>query len=109
LLQVDFDSLRKTLTTREIVSGREKIIKKQTALECAYGRDALAKLLYSQLFLYIVDNINAALNLQQNQSSSDGSSVVGGKRRFIGVLDIYGFETFEINSFEQFCMSSALR
>lgn len=59
------------------------------------ARDALAKYMYAELFSWIVNMINRALE------------IVGDKHRFIGVLDIYGFETFEINSFEQFCINYA--
>jgi myosin-5 len=59
------------------------------------ARDALAKHIYAQLFNWIVTVVNKALE-------STGTS-----QRFIGVLDIYGFETFDINSFEQFCINYA--
>lgn len=59
------------------------------------ARDALAKHIYAQLFAWIVSQINRSLE------SSDA------KYKFIGVLDIYGFETFETNSFEQFCINYA--
>ena len=59
------------------------------------ARDALAKHIYAELFAWIVAVINKSL-----QSGIQA-------HRFIGVLDIYGFETFEINSFEQFCINYA--
>jgi myosin-5 len=59
------------------------------------ARDALAKHIYAELFSWIVTVVNKALE-------STGTS-----QRFIGVLDIYGFETFDINSFEQFCINYA--
>eukprot|EP00116_Pleurobrachia_bachei_P009140 sb/3469402/ len=55
-------------------------------------RDALAKALYSRLFDYLVDSINKAF-------AKDKSDFC------IGVLDIYGFEIFEVNGFEQFCIN----
>jgi myosin-5 len=55
----------------------------------------LAKHIYAVLFDYIVNQIN------QHLASS------GRTHQFLGVLDIYGFETFEINSFEQFCINYA--
>lgn len=65
-------------------------------MQASGARDALAKHIYAQLFAWIVDMVNKALN-------TSGES----KIRFIGVLDIYGFETFDINSFEQFCINYA--
>lgn len=59
------------------------------------SRDALAKHMYAQMFSYIVTCINRSLETRDKV------------HRFIGVLDIYGFETFEVNSFEQFCINYA--
>lgn len=74
---------------------KEAILKPMNVQEATGARDALAKHIYSEFFNWIVSGINASL-----QSSSKALS-------FIGVLDIYGFETFEINSFEQFCINYA--
>lgn len=65
-------------------------------VEQAIGaRDALAKHIYAELFNWIVTGINNSLQSQNKPQC------------FIGVLDIYGFETFEVNSFEQFCINYA--
>jgi myosin-5 len=63
--------------------------------QALFSRDALAKHMYSQLFSWIVSKINNSLKSPTKTHS------------FIGVLDIYGFETFKINSFEQFCINYA--
>lgn len=68
-----------------------------TTTEASAAREALSKHMYSELFNWIVSIVNQAL---ANTKESTG-------HRFIGVLDIYGFETFEINSFEQFCINYA--
>ncbi|KAJ3128894.1 Myosin type-2 heavy chain 1 [Nowakowskiella sp. JEL0407] len=60
------------------------------------ARDSVTKFIYSQLFEWIVKVIN--INLARDDDS---------KRSFIGVLDIFGFEHFEKNSFEQFCINYA--
>ena len=65
-------------------------------LQAEGARDALAKHMYAEFFAWIVAVINRSL-----ESSTEE------KFRFIGVLDIYGFETFEVNSFEQFCINYA--
>jgi len=62
-------------------------------------RDALAMLLYSRLFDWLVAALNE--NLQSNKKPGCSDQV------FISVLDIYGFESFEVNSFEQFCINYA--
>ncbi|XP_059483420.1 unconventional myosin-Va isoform X2 [Neocloeon triangulifer] len=95
LLQVDEKALRKWLCTRRIVSMRDEIMKAMPVGEASAAKDALAKHVYAQLFSWIVRQINREL-----ENTGRGQS-------FIGVLDIYGFETFEINSFEQFCINYA--
>lgn len=98
LLSLDSDLLRKALTTKALKSGNEIVIKKLSLLEATYSRDALAKLIYSELFNWVVSGINGGLR-KCGEGEKDG--------KFIGVLDIYGFETFEVNSFEQFCINYA--
>lgn len=61
-------------------------------------RDAFVKGIYGRLFIWIVDKINAAI-----YKPRDGNSY----RKSIGVLDIFGFENFENNSFEQLCINYA--
>lgn len=79
------------------VAGTE-IKKDFTKLEAERNRDAFAKLIYSRLFNYMVAAANDAIA---------GNYVDRGKKNFVGVLDIYGFETFDINSFEQFSINYA--
>ncbi|KAG5333500.1 MYO5B protein, partial [Acromyrmex charruanus] len=95
LLGVEINAMRKWLCHRKIVSTREVFLKPITVEQANGARDALAKHIYAELFNWIVTNINISL-----QSPSQPHC-------FIGVLDIYGFETFEINSFEQFCINYA--
>lgn len=84
------------MLTRQIESTNELVLIPIAQQTAEAARDALAKHIYAKLFQYIVDIINKSL--QQS----------GRKQHcFIGVLDIYGFETFQINSFEQFCINYA--
>ena len=62
------------------------------------ARDSVAKFIYTALFDWLVENINTVLCDPQ---------VADKVNSFIGVLDIYGFEHFEKNSFEQFCINYA--
>lgn len=95
LLKINSDELRKWLKTRQIESVNELVLIPINMRTAEAARDALAKHIYARLFQYIVSVINKGLNNDRKQSC------------FIGVLDIYGFETFETNSFEQFCINYA--
>ncbi|XP_015428617.1 PREDICTED: unconventional myosin-Va [Dufourea novaeangliae] len=95
LLGTDMNAMRKWLCHRKIVSMREVFLKPMHVEQAIGARDALAKHIYAELFNWIVTGINRSLQSQNKPQC------------FIGVLDIYGFETFEINSFEQFCINYA--
>ncbi|RZF37289.1 hypothetical protein LSTR_LSTR005621 [Laodelphax striatellus] len=96
LLQLDVKELRNWLCHRRIVSMREMFDKPMNVNEATGARDALAKYIYAELFSWIVGVINKSLEMATEN-----------RHKFIGVLDIYGFETFETNSFEQFCINYA--
>lgn len=95
VLKLDAEKLGNSLMTRRIVFADEVIHKSLSAASAAHSRDALAKSLYSNLFDYLVERVN-------NSIGQDA-----GSKNFIGVLDIYGFESFAVNSFEQFCINFA--
>ncbi|XP_041459898.1 unconventional myosin-Va-like isoform X4 [Lytechinus variegatus] len=95
LLGIEEDAMRKWLCNRKIVTVQEVLTKPLRRDMAVFSRDALAKHIYAQLFSWIVDQINKAMDTQAKTTN------------FIGVLDIYGFEMFEINSFEQFCINYA--
>ncbi|XP_016580015.1 myosin-17 isoform X1 [Capsicum annuum] len=93
LLKCDAKSLEDALITRVMVTP-EEVITRTLDPEAALGsRDALAKTIYSRLFDWIVEKINSSIGQDPNSKS------------IIGVLDIYGFESFKTNSFEQFCIN----
>uniref|UniRef100_A0A8D2LWE3 Unconventional myosin-Va n=1 Tax=Varanus komodoensis TaxID=61221 RepID=A0A8D2LWE3_VARKO len=95
LMGVEYDQMAHWLCHRKLATATETYIKPISKLQAINARDALAKHIYAKLFNWIVDHVNEALHSTMKQHS------------FIGVLDIYGFETFEINSFEQFCINYA--
>ncbi|KAJ8680107.1 hypothetical protein QAD02_015894 [Eretmocerus hayati] len=98
LLSVSPNELNAALTQRIIAAGGEVMQKTHTLVEAEYGRDALAKAVYDRLFTWIVSRINSTINVTSNNISKR-------YRTLIGVLDIYGFEIFDSNSFEQFCIN----
>ncbi|KAM4706857.1 unconventional myosin-Vb isoform 2-T2 [Discoglossus pictus] len=95
LLGVEHDQMEHWLCHRKLVTTSETYVKSMPVQQALNARNALAKHIYAQLFNWIVQHVNKALHTTIKQHS------------FIGVLDIYGFETFEINSFEQFCINYA--
>ncbi|KAM9408473.1 unconventional myosin-IXAa isoform 2-T2 [Pholidichthys leucotaenia] len=100
LLQVKEEMLFEALTTRKTVTVGEKLIVPYKLAEAGTVRDSMAKSLYSALFDWIVFRINhALLNIKDLEETT--------KILSIGVLDIFGFEDFENNSFEQFCINFA--
>ncbi|XP_073725723.1 unconventional myosin-VI [Misgurnus anguillicaudatus] len=97
LLGLDQDDLRVSLTTRVMLTtaggAKGTVIKVPLKVEQANNaRDALAKAVYSRLFDHVVKRVNQCFPFDTSSS-------------FIGVLDIAGFEYFEHNSFEQFCIN----
>uniref|UniRef100_A0A672KYZ0 Unconventional myosin-VI n=1 Tax=Sinocyclocheilus grahami TaxID=75366 RepID=A0A672KYZ0_SINGR len=97
LLGLDQDDLRVSLTTRVMLTtaggAKGTVIKVPLKVEQANNaRDALAKTIYSRLFDHVVKRVNQCFPFDTSSN-------------FIGVLDIAGFEYFEHNSFEQFCIN----
>uniref|UniRef100_A0A6Q2XQN1 Myosin VB n=1 Tax=Esox lucius TaxID=8010 RepID=A0A6Q2XQN1_ESOLU len=95
LLGVELEQMEHWLCHRKLVTTSETYVKSMSCKQAANARDALAKHIYAHMFDWIVEYVNRSLHTSSKQHS------------FIGVLDIYGFETFEINSFEQFCINYA--
>ncbi|XP_054632722.1 unconventional myosin-Va-like isoform X2 [Dunckerocampus dactyliophorus] len=95
LMGVPCEEMAHWLCHRKLKATTETYIKCVSKTNAINGRDALAKHIYARLFSWIVGCINNVLKTGVKQHS------------FIGVLDIYGFETFDINSFEQFCINYA--
>ncbi|XP_030159638.1 unconventional myosin-IXb isoform X2 [Lynx canadensis] len=100
LLKVKREILVEVLTKRKTVTANDKLILPYSLSEAITARDSMAKSLYSALFDWIVLRINHAL-LNKKDMEECVSCLS------IGVLDIFGFEDFERNSFEQFCINYA--
>eukprot|EP01135_Chromosphaera_perkinsii_P009017 Nk52_evm35s1569 gene=Nk52_evmTU35s1569 len=94
-LGVEKEKLAKWICNTQIKTGTESITTHLSVHDTIDTRDALAKSLYSKLFGWLVKSVNSHLDDFKDQ------------RAFIGILDIYGFETFSENGFEQFCINYA--
>ncbi|XP_072244088.1 unconventional myosin-Ih [Leuresthes tenuis] len=94
LLDVDAHSLQEGLTFRKIEAKMDQVLSPFTVDHAIYARDALAKAIYGQTFTWLVNRINDSM---ENKDSA--------QKTVIGLLDIYGFEVFYVNSFEQFCIN----
>ncbi|KAI8612433.1 P-loop containing nucleoside triphosphate hydrolase protein [Chytriomyces sp. MP71] len=96
LLGLDKTEFMKWVTKKQTMVMREAIVKNLSVDLATVARDSVTKAIYTKLFDWLVAVINTDLQRE---------SVYG--QNFIGVLDIYGFEHFAVNSFEQFCINYA--
>ncbi|KAE9550764.1 hypothetical protein FO519_006016 [Halicephalobus sp. NKZ332] len=100
LLQLKETELLKALTTRSIVTRDERVVARLGAPQALDVRDGLVKHVYGKLFVHIVKRINDAIFKPQREAFKR-------QRTSIGILDIFGFENFKNNSFEQLCINYA--
>ncbi|KAM4047644.1 LOW QUALITY PROTEIN: unconventional myosin-VIIa [Anomaloglossus baeobatrachus] len=100
LLEVEPQDLMNCLTSRTIITRGETVSTPLSMEQALDVRDAFVKGIYGRLFVWIVEKINAAIY----RPLSNEPKVV---RRSIGLLDIFGFENFTVNSFEQLCINFA--
>ncbi|XP_011217103.2 myosin-9 [Ailuropoda melanoleuca] len=94
LLGINVTDFTRGILTPRIKVGRDYVQKAQTKEQADFAIEALAKATYERMFRWLVLRINKALDKTKRQGAS-----------FIGILDIAGFEIFELNSFEQLCIN----
>ena len=90
----------------------ETVDKLYSCRKAADVRDAMAKALYSRLFHWIVGHINKYLQPQDKKETIGIGKMIRAEGveytcTFTGILDIFGFENFQTNSFEQLCINLA--
>ncbi|KAG8158825.1 hypothetical protein KVR01_011268 [Diaporthe batatas] len=98
LLGIDAAEFAKWIVKKQLVTRGEKITSNLSQAQAIVVRDSVAKYIYSSLFDWLVEVTNRSLATDE---------VLSQVQSFIGVLDIYGFEHFAKNSFEQFCINYA--
>ncbi|XGW14791.1 hypothetical protein V3C99_000788 [Haemonchus contortus] len=96
-LSVTTDQLQNALTSQVVAARGDVVAKAHDVNAALYTRDALAKAIYDRLFSWVVQKINESITVEQTSRYNKGT--------VIGVLDIYGFEIFGTNSFEQLCIN----
>ncbi|XP_067437018.1 myosin-9a isoform X1 [Thunnus thynnus] len=94
LLGINVTDFTRAILSPRIKVGRDYVQKAQTQEQAEFAVEALAKASYERMFRWLVLRINKALDKTKRQGAS-----------FIGILDIAGFEIFELNSFEQMCIN----
>ncbi|KAG5519763.1 hypothetical protein PMAC_000036 [Pneumocystis sp. 'macacae'] len=97
LLGINNINFTRWIIKKQINTRSEKIITDLSQKQAIAVRDSVSKFLYSSLFDWLINSINHTLK------TKDTIEI----KSFIGVLDIYGFEHFDKNSFEQFCINYA--
>ncbi|KAH6622009.1 P-loop containing nucleoside triphosphate hydrolase protein [Boeremia exigua] len=98
LLGIEAASFAKWTVKKQLITRGEKIVSNLTQQQAVVVRDSVAKFIYSSMFDWLVERTNESLATDE---------VLSQAHSFIGVLDIYGFEHFAKNSFEQFCINYA--
>ncbi|KAM8975581.1 unconventional myosin-Ia isoform 1-T1 [Pelodytes ibericus] len=94
LIDLDSSVLENAFSVRTVEAKQEKVVTTLNASQATYARDALSKNLYDRLFSWLVQRINENIKVSEFQG-----------KKVMGVLDIYGFEILEENSFEQFIIN----
>uniref|UniRef100_A0A671YF98 Myosin-9 n=1 Tax=Sparus aurata TaxID=8175 RepID=A0A671YF98_SPAAU len=94
LMGMNVTEFTRAILSPRIKVGRDYVQKAQTQEQAEFAVEALAKATYERMFRWLVMRINKALDKTKRQGAS-----------FIGILDIAGFEIFELNSFEQLCIN----
>ncbi|KAG2817228.1 hypothetical protein PC112_g13146 [Phytophthora cactorum] len=106
LFAVDQEELVSALTTRKISVGGETFHSNLSLAQCGDARDAMARSLYAFVFQFLVSKVNSASPQVQPMSPANKTANKD-TTPCIAVLDIFGFEEFEVNQFEQFCINYA--
>ncbi|KAL4510085.1 hypothetical protein ABPG72_010278 [Tetrahymena utriculariae] len=101
LLKLDFQSLLRTINTVTRKIGSSVIYSPKKIDEVISSRDSIARNMYDRMFSWIVTRLNNSINIKSENCKENENEA----QLCIGLLDIFGFEVFQENSFEQFCIN----
>jgi len=105
LLHVKTEDLAHCLRHKIRTVGKEVIVSTMKKDDCNTARDSLAKELYNRLFNWLVKRLNYTILPEEDMKPGANKQLLAESRFRIGLLDIFGFEVFEFNSLEQFCIN----
>ncbi|KAL4466910.1 hypothetical protein ABPG74_010507 [Tetrahymena malaccensis] len=101
LLKLDYQSLLRTINTVTRKIGSSVIHSPKKIDEVISSRDSIARNMYDRMFSWIVARLNNSINIKSENCKENENEA----QLCIGLLDIFGFEVFQENSFEQFCIN----
>lgn len=107
LLGIDEKTLSHNLLHKTRIVGKQEINSKLNRNDCLALRDSFTKGIYERMFNWIVRRLNFAISTEEYRKKKFEEIMLDKERFSIGLLDIFGFEVFKVNSFEQFCINYA--
>ncbi len=106
LLSCAEETLVESVLCRNVKTVEETVTVNYSQEQAETARDSLLKAIYGRLFDWLIDRVNGSL--ARNLGVGDAQESASGRADLqIGILDIFGFESFETNGFEQFCINYA--
>mmetsp|Transcript_19137 Transcript_19137/g.29149 ORF Transcript_19137/g.29149 Transcript_19137/m.29149 type:complete len:1639 (+) Transcript_19137:139-5055(+) len=105
LMGLSKDALQKALCLLKIKAGKEFHMRTLSKVKAEKGMEALIKAFYGALFTFLVRRVNSSITVKDESSKGRRNRVSTANQATIGVLDIFGFESFKNNSFEQLCIN----
>lgn len=109
LLACEEDFLKESVLCRKVKTVGETVTVNYSREQAETARDSLLKAIYGKIFTWLIERVNMSLARDSRIGPNNNAAHPqgAGSHMQIGILDIFGFETFEVNGFEQFCINYA--
>jgi myosin heavy subunit len=107
LMQIKEENLKKSFLNKTRTIGKQVIDSKMNKADCVAMKDSFTKALYERMFNWLVRKLNKTITTKEYMNTKFDDIINDKTRYSIGLLDIFGFEVFKVNSFEQFCINFA--